>query len=287
VPEFRISIDIGEFLPPGGALTKDAFPSLSAMVQRMGLAIQETWKAYADGAPLPSGKVLHPQSGAYGRSILFRSTGDFSAEAYSELPYADVIERGSSGYDMKKMLDSSVKVRLTKDGRRYLIIPFRWNNPNAVTGNRMPAEVHRWWQEEERQRSQVIGTYRRLSGTGAFDIKTRERVTVPGWRYQWGDRLDKHALAHLGFGENDKVAKRLVGMVNFRRPEQKGGAQHSQYLTFRTMMEGSKGWIAPARPGLYPALSAGETIRPIAEKAFSAAVQEDVARILGIGADAP
>ena len=41
-------------------------------------------------------------------------------------------------------------------------------------------------------------------------------------------------------------------------------------------MEGSKGWIVPAKPGLFLAKGVAEKMQPLAEKAFQAAVQATV-----------
>ena len=74
--------------------------------------------------------------------------------------------------------------------------------------------------------------------------------------------------------------KHMVGMVNFRTPGGRGGAAHSQYLTFRVMAEDSKGWIAKAVPGRWPARTTVELMRPLAERAFKEACEEDVRIIL-------
>jgi hypothetical protein len=72
---------------------------------------------------------------------------------------------------------------------------------------------------------------------------------VPGWRYKWGDKLHADDLAGMP-GVSAKQARNLQGLVNFRYP---GGAgnpaaeSHSRFVSFRTMVEGSKGWRAPRR----------------------------------------
>lgn len=278
MPVFSIAVDVSAILPIAAPLSRDAFPTLSYAVRQIAEAAHRQWTAYAAGAPLPSGKVIHNRTGEYMRSILLRDTGEFSAEVYSDLPYAQIIEEGAPSRDMKTILNSSLKVRTTKDGRRYLIIPFRFNTPGSVMGNALPGPVHQWWQQG-RAASSISGTYRRLSGTGAHDIKTRELLTVPGWKYRWGDRLEKSDLNALGI--HGAAAKRMDGMYMFRKPGGAGGSSHTQFLTFRVMMEGSKGWIAPARAGLHPAQVVADQFRPIAEKAFSDAVAADIKGMVG------
>jgi hypothetical protein len=276
---FRIDVDIGHLIPLMTGMQAGDLPALDAAVRKLAEAAQQQWIAYASGAPLPGGKAINSRTGEYARSITLRQLSEFSAEIYSELPYAEAIERGSPSYDMKRMLGSSWKVRSTKSGKRYLIIPFRWDHENSVIGsNHMPQAATNWWRQG-RTPSAVTGEYRRVSGAGGSDVKTRGSMTTEGWRYKWGDRLSRGTLAHLGV--TGAPAKRMAGMVNFRKPGGKGGGSHSQFLTFRVMMEGSKGWIAPAREGLWPARTTAEQIRPLAEKAFAEAVTDDVRRHLG------
>ncbi len=273
--QFRIAVDLSDLMPEGSALTADAFPALSYAVKRIAAAAHEQWVAYAHGAPLPSGDTINSRSGTYARSIQVADLGDFSSEIFSVLPYAKAIEEGTPARDLKDMLRTSLKVRLTKDGRRYLIVPFRHDNPNSLQNNPMPQPVADWWKDKSRASSHITGDFQRLSGTGAFDRKTRQAITTPGRLYSWGSKLGKTDLA--GMGIHGKEAKRLAGMVQFRNPS--GG--HTQHLTFRVMVEGGKGWLAPAQAGKWPARTTADLFRPIAEEAFPAAVAQDIQRLLG------
>jgi hypothetical protein len=127
--------------------------------------------------------------------------------------------------------------------------------------------VFKWWQAKAT--SSITGNYRRFSGTGAYDIATRQLVTVPGWRYKWGDRLGKSDLA--GMGITGRQAERLTGMVHFREAGKTGcSARHGQHINFRVMSSNSKpgSWIAPAREGMWPARTAGEHRQAVAEHLF-------------------
>lgn len=276
--DFRISVDLSHLIPEGSAFTRDLFPTLSFAVQKIAEGAHAQWVDYAHGAPLPNGKAIANRTGEYARSILVRQVGDFTAEVFSELPYARVIEEGAPARDLKAILGHSLKVRLTKDGRRYLIIPFRHNAPGSVLGNSMPQAVWDWWKQPWTP-SHITGRYMRPSGTGAYDIKTRERIMVPGWRYRWGERLKPRDLASMGI--TGPEAKRLAGMVNFRKPGGTGGSSHSKFITFRTMVEGSKGWLVPAQEGKWPARQTAERFQPIAEETFTRAIEQDVKRFLG------
>jgi hypothetical protein len=269
-PVYSISVSIPAIGGGGGGAAE--FPNLAHAVKTVAEAAQAQWVAYASGAPLPGGQSVNPRSGTYARSIMLRQTGAFAAEVYSDLSYAEAVETGAKARDLKEMLRSSGKTRRTKDGRLYLVIPFRWSQQGSVgsgPGNQMPAAVQNWWRGKAPSHVVSMGT--RVSATGA---------TVPQANYRWGDRLGQGDLARLGIGGT--AARRMQGMVNFRAVGKKGGASHSSFVTFRTMVEGASGkWIAPAKPGKYPARTTAQQIRPVAERAFAEAVRRDLARALG------
>ena len=268
---------MGNLVPLWAPVNADAFPNLAGAVGMIAQAAHQQWIAFANGAPMPNGKVIRNRTGEYARSIQIRHTGPFAAEVFSDLRYAQGIEEGMPARDLKKMLDTSFKVRLSAKGLRYLIIPFRHSAPNSVMGSNMPEALHEWWKNGVA--SQITGRYERISGTGAFDIKTRKAITVPAWKYRWGTRVGKTDLEGLGIG--GKEADRLKGMVMFRKPGGgRGGSGHTQYITFRVMSEKSKGWIAPAVEGKWPARTVADGLRPIAEAAFRHAVTIDIQRLL-------
>lgn len=274
---FGIDIFLGHILPGQAPLDERSFPALAYAVRKVVDAGHRRWQEFASGAPMPSGEVIKNRTGEYLRSIQSKSTGPFAGEIFTVLPYAHVIEEGGPARDLKKMLDSSFKVRISKTGKRYLIIPFRHNNPKSLMGNNMPAAVWNWWKQDHKL-SAVIGSQPRVSGTGALDIKTRGVVMVPGWRYNWGTRLTSGDLGAMGFAKDDKTAKRLEGMVHFRAPQSKGGGQ---FINFRVMVEGSSGWRVGPTAGKHPAAQVAKEMRTAAEPAFARAVEIDIARILG------
>lgn len=277
----QYSIGIQIALPPDIPFGPDAFPTLAGAVQALASAAHQQWQKYAQGEPLPNGQIIGIRSGTYHRSITLEQINPFAFRVFSNLAYAEAIETGSPARDLKKMLDSSLKVRRTKDGKRYLIIPFRWGTPGTVGfgSNVMPQAVHDFWKPQSVARSRVISLGTRVSGTGAHDIKTRQPLLVPQRNYAWGERLTQQHLGAMGI--TGKAARHMAGMVNFRKPGGSGGAAHSSYLTFRVMSEDSPGWKAPAIPGKYPAKITADKIRPIAEQAFKQALAEDVRRYLG------
>jgi hypothetical protein len=276
---FSLSVPSTLHVPAGLNADATTFPTLGYAVKAVALAVQGQWVAYAHGSPLPNGAVVKTRDPAYSGSIQLRQSGDFQADVYSDLREAEFIEYGRPSRDMKEMLWTSAKVRISpKTGKRYLIIPFRHGTPGSVQiGNAMPAAVHAWW--TNKAPSHVVGMGERQSGLLASDPVTRGPLMTPQRQYQWGDRLKKGDLAALGI--HGAAGKNMVGMVNFRAPGKAGGASHSQFVSFRNMVEGSDGWIQKAKPGLYPAMHAAEELRPKAEAAFKKAVEEDMKRLFG------
>lgn len=274
---FTVRIDISDLLPPQRHLGSDAFPHLASAVHEMVLRGQQLWQAYAAGAALPDGRKIRIRSGGYEGSIHTRQTGPFEGEIFSDAPHADALERGMPPRDLKRMLDSSLKVRISKAGKRYLIIPFRHGTPDAVTlQSVMPPEVHDLWRGL--RKSRVLNTGMRASGTGALDIRTRNPVLVPARNYRWGDRLTVTQLNAAGV--HGERARRMQGMVHFQNPSGRGGGKHGQYLTFRIMTEGSRGWLTKGTPGYWPARTTAEQLRPQAERVFAKSVALDVEQAL-------
>lgn len=284
---FRIAVEL--FMPLDQLpMRPDDLPNLATAVRRIAAAAQGQWRAYAGGAPLPDGTLIHARSGRYLDSISLRDTGPFAAEVYSELPYARIIEEGAPARDLKRMLDTSMKVRFTKSGKRYLIIPFRWGAPSKTVGEdgktatglrAMPVDVHKIVSNKNFLASRVRGTYAETSPIGAWNIRTRQPDVLLRRRYKpWGDRLTKDQIS--GAGEFGAMASHMAGMVKFRGVGETGKS-HTQYLTFRVMMEGSRGWLAPAMPGKHPARTVADQFRPLAEKAFPQALARDMRRVLG------
>jgi hypothetical protein len=57
-------------------------------------------------------------------------------------PRAKSLEEGFGAFDMKKALDTSTKVRIGKDGKKYLVIPFQHGTPGTTSMRAMPKEVY-------------------------------------------------------------------------------------------------------------------------------------------------
>jgi len=264
--ELKISVEMPSAAAIMALVYAKALPRLGQAVRAVAQQTAADWVEAVQRAKLWSG-----EKDAYAASIQWQMTGAFSAEVASNYRYAEEIENGRPARDLKKMLDTSLKTRLSKKGKRYLIIPFRHQTPgHAALGPSMPQHVYNV--ARKLKPSTVIGQKQRLSGTGASDVKTRRLLTVNQNVYTWGDQLGAGMM-----GPNPKgKADRFAGMVRFSTTSP-GGKKSSTYMTFRVMTEDSKGWIIPPRPGLYIVRQVVQRMQPLAQRVFGEAVRRDVA----------
>lgn len=248
------SISLGLALPGGAGYV---IPNVAGVIQKLAMRACDLWMAYAGGTPLPNGMIVHSRTGNYLRSIQLRQLGEFSWEVFSDCAYARAIEYGGTEpYDMHKMLATSMKVRRTNDGRKYLIIPFRWGTPGTVGFGKSTMPLNAYPLLKALEPSRVTGMGSRVSGQDG-------RTMVPQASYAWGGRVSKQSL--LDAGVDGRTARNMAGMVKFQSPTSKG-SKDTQYLTFRVLSEGSGGWIRPAIPGKHVAEQVSQKIQTVADK---------------------
>lgn len=283
---YQISFDLNAGVQAAikDVVNKQVFPLVHQAVRAVAFQTSANWKQAVLGAKLWSG-----EKDAYAKTITWRMTGDFSAVVESNYSKDQEIETGRPQRDLKKMLDTSTKVRRTKDGRRFLVIPMRHNTPgNNAHAPAMPQAVYNL--AAGLGASRITGTGTRLSGEvtnlspkggmskaahqPAFlsNPKTKSAMTVTKFDYQWGSHLTKTILKQAGLNAQER--RRYAGMYRFDTSTP--GAKSSSFLTFRTMMEGSKGWIVPAQPGLYLAKKVTDDMQPLAKQAFEEAIKRSI-----------
>ena len=263
--DLNLTVDLAKLLQLGRMIRAGIFQTLSAAVERVTIAGAERWREAVMKAPLWEGERR-----AYAGSITWRMTGPYSGEIVADYKYGQDIETGRPAYDMKRMLDTSMKVRTNAKGRRYLIIPMRHNTPGSGgLAREMPQAVYD--RAQELAPSRITGNGWRPSGNGAWDIKTRKPYLVRQRQYAWGDRLEAGLAPKLS---KQHKTDPYAGMVRFDTSS--GSQRSSAYLTFRVMAEGQSGWVIGARPGLFIAKGVLDALRLDAEKVFAGAVQQDL-----------
>lgn len=263
---FNISVDLSGLLNAISGLREQ---TLGRVHESIGLIAQQAYMDWA-GA-IKEADLYDKYRTDYAASLQWEWRGDFAATVFSEYRYANNIEFGWPERDLKKMLDTSLKVRVNGKGKRYLIIPFRHNNPESKAGNAMPFDIYA--KARQLSASSVIGSTFRLSGTGAYHMRTRTPIKVNKSVYHWGDSLPAGLADKLKPHHKTDI---YAGMYRFNASS--GKETRSSYITFRVMSEDSKGWIVKAKPGLNLAQSVSDRLQPIAEEIISQAVTLDLNR---------
>ena len=91
--------------------------------------------AYAEKLEGIAQRELHQTRRRYIQSIKLIDSGKFEGTVmldYSKDPVVKMIEEGASAFDIKKGLLDSIKAKYTKDGRKYITVPFRLGSPGAI-----------------------------------------------------------------------------------------------------------------------------------------------------------
>lgn len=269
---FNISFDLGSVLDITAMVKKEIFPMLHQAVNAVGQQTAANWQQEVYKAKLWSG-----EKDAYAKSITWKMTGDFSGVVEATYKHAGEIETGRPPRDLKKMLDTSTKVRRTEKGKRFLVIPMRHNvsklQSAGLAGMAKALGVSSVTSQTQRPSGEVTHLSPTTGMTKAAkqspflsNPKTKSQMMVPQNNYAWGDKLTaKQAGQH----------KWAQGMYRFNTSTP-GGAKSSSHLTFRIMIEGSSGWIVPAQPGLHLAKKVTDDMKPKAEAAFSMAVKKQL-----------
>ena len=264
---FSINVDLGAILNAGQIINSAVLPRVHEAIGAIAAQGQKNWAHAVMNAP----GIWSEEKKAYASSIKWSYVGDFHARVSTDYAKASEIENGRPARDLKLMLNTSMKVRMSKKGTRYLIIPFQHNVPDSgALAPSMPDDIYQL--ASQLAPSRVIGMGRRVSGNGAWSTSSRAPATVPQRQYSWGDRLDFNNENTWMNAPN--ASRRYQGMVRF---DTSGlGAKRSTYLTFRVMSENSKGWIVPGKPGLNLLQDVVNGLNPVAEKVIAMAVNRDL-----------
>lgn len=214
--------------------------------------------------------------------------------------YALALEEGFDSFDMKKMLQTSDKVRISKDGKRYLIIPFRHGIPGTKGLREMPKEIYK--EAKGLRHSAATNTFREGSIRQAITMRDADllRSSNPDKVirnvYAWGDRLKDvdwplekkshktniyEGMVRFQANPNVNRAKFNTGKFVFNEHNSSDfRGDYSIYMTFRIMHEDSSGWIHPGLKGMYILKETVERIRQPVLKMLGEAAKTDLQKIL-------
>lgn len=254
------------------------FPLAAQAVRAIASETSFRWKESVSRASLWQGEKT-----PYIQSIKVRMLDDLNAEVYSDYQYAQEIEEGRPPRDLKLMLNTSAKVRISQKGKRFLVIPMRHNTPgNVALAPAMPTSVYEL--AKEMLPSEVTGMGVRPAGENVIlspssgmtsspvqnpflsNPGSKSTYMVPKANYKWNGKLSRAALKEAGLTAQQQ--KLYGGMV--RMKEATGG---TSYLTFRVMSEGSPGWVTKPVPGKHIAQKVAQQMQPLATAAIGEAMK--------------
>lgn len=273
---YTISLDLGAQMQISAGINAQLLPLVTKAVDGIAQATASHWQDTVRRSKLWSG-----EKDAYAKTITARMTGAFTAVVESDYKYVQDIETGRPPRDLKKMLDTSAKVRRTMDGTRFLIIPFRHNvkdMPSHVQKAAKKLDASSIVGEGLRRSGEIVsarvgmgmlplGEKRQRQSPYLSNTSTTQAQMVTKNQYNWGAKLAAGAMGPNPNGKTDRFA----GMYRFDTSTP--GAKRSSYLTFRVMSEKSNGWIIPAQPGQFLAKKVAEDMQPLAVAAVSEAVR--------------
>lgn len=211
--------------------------------QAVGLAAQSIYATWADKVMKAPG-IWHPERIAYVKSLQWSYTGEHSARIWTENKTAEEIETGRPARDLKRMLRTSSKTKISKKGLLYLIIPFRHGTPgNGAHAPAMPSDIYKIVGDKNFKKSKVLSSSyshvgNAIDGSAALINWTR--------LYQWGSRL---GAGNAPKAKDHHATDIYAGMMRFDTST--GKSKSSSYLTMRVMTERSTGWIIGAKPGQF------------------------------------
>ncbi|EDY2030035.1 hypothetical protein GTB64_004477 [Salmonella enterica] len=277
--DLSITFTMGNVLDMLQVVNKEVFPYMHQAVDVVGKQVAARWVEAVQGA-----KLWSVEKDAYAQSISWKMTGDFTGYVEATYKYAKEIEEGRPARDLKRMLGTSLKVRRTKTGSRFLVIPFRHNlksMPPALAAQAKALSASSITGMGQRRSGEItalspafgmraLGEKRQKRSPFLSNPATKGAMMVSQAQYKWGGRI-----AAGFFGPNPKGKSDIAaGMV--RMDTSSGKQKSSAYMTFRIMSEKSQGWIVPSQPGQYIARGVTEKIKPEAEKLFSKAMALEV-----------
>lgn len=237
--------------------------------------VQGTWQQVVMGATQIPGIVeiranvnlrkMYADSITLGEQINVPEAGFCKAMVVALKRIAEDLERGRGPWDMKPMLLNGPKARVSKNGIKYNIIPFRHAVPggtkNTAVGCVMPLAIYK----------QARALKASVEGKGTT---------------KWGGKLTG-TEAKYGPGQNptsgyQHKSGRFEGMTRVEKTYEK--ATQSKYVTFRIVSSKSDpgSWIHPGYPAYHIADGVKNYCRPHVEEMILQAAQDDLMSISNV-----
>lgn len=242
---------------------------LQAAMANASQFVQSTWQQVAVGATavpgVPPIKVNIGLRRAYAEAVVLAeqlnlpNIGFFRHLVVATHKASRDLEYGRGPWDMKPGLLNGPKARISKRGKKYLLVPFRHRTPQGATPDQnfsgvMPKDIY--------QAAKMLKGKERLTGTEQKYPPKTNQFTKPGGM----------AAAY----------KHKAGIYeNMTKVGEKG---QSQYMTFRAVSENSDpdSWWHPGNDPFHIAAGVRNYCLPIVEKGLRSAAIADVTDISGL-----
>jgi hypothetical protein len=246
--------------------------------------IRDSWRGYALRGSLGGIEQLKRPNGGYARSIKIERHGPLAFEIYSEAEIAEWLEKGTQAYDMKKTHTTGPRSRVselhvikrgpkkgqTRGGYPYLIVPFRWGTPGALSRNVMPVNVYNTVKKFNKMKT--------LVSADKSPIKTPNARGQMVGRAKYNRNYDQ--LSQMDSAGTVQEKTRMDGMV--RAMDETGKDRAGGYFTFRVISSdprvNPRSWWNPgikARP-------VTETVAKVTKDQVSSSIENALRGDLGL-----
>jgi hypothetical protein len=215
---YDIIIDVSDLIRGIDAEVERKMQRLSEAVEAAAATLKSEWMT----AVFHARGIHQGEKNLYADSLTIERPDPLNAVIVAGYEHAQAIESGRPAQDLKRMLQTSIKTRLGRNGK-YLVIPFQHNTTgHSALAPDMPKDVYARAKRLSPSYLLPLGTKKpalRRSASGHL---------VPQRSYEWGGRLPAGMLGPNPKGKVDRYA----GMV--RMNTSAGKAKSSEFLTFRT-----------------------------------------------------
>ncbi len=259
------------------------FPAIQATVSGPCLdLIEAEWQQLASEV---SDTGLYASSASFERQSPWQ--GDSLAGAVlNTARHAQVVETGHQGFHLPEKIDwSGPHVRMSKSGRRFLIVPFQHATPGSAGVSRtrartmLPTAVYQdalTALRGDRTRAAAQRAAARIASAGTILSRPYAIMGVPG-RLLARARMQE---GQPGYTWRARLYEGLTYRVKQTNPET--GRTTGGWSTFRALTEDSAGWWIPAFAGHHIAKRVVENVRTRIRTLVGEAARSDMVELVEV-----
>ena len=232
------------------------------------------------------GTGLHSSHASFARVYPYQGN-PLAVAIMNTAPYARILEEGHAGFHLPSHIDwHGPNVRTSKDGRRYLIVPFRHYTPGKASGGTSSMRARSTMSKEV-----YFDAKQALMGdrTTASARAARERLDAAGPRLSrayslpaFPPALRRRAELEEGRPGYTHRAGPYAGLTRRTQVTKSGVVQGAGFYTFRALTEDSVGWYIPAFPGYHAARDTVAAVQDQVREIAGAAARQDVVELVRV-----